>query len=321
MSEAERLGVDRARVALAYALALLVALLVGWVLARGTLVTADGAVAWTTHPIAVAATADIAATLVVFGFSFALDNSSVYDPYWSLAPIPIVAYWAVAGAPTTGSASEPVNAFPSVQDLVLVLLVLIWGVRLTANWVRRWRGLTDEDWRYTEYRQNVGRSYWAISLGGFHLLPTVLVLLGCVPVYFALGADARPLGPLDALALGLAMAGIWLEWTADRELRRFLRNVVPEGTLLTAGPWAWCRHPNYLGELLFWWGLALAGLGASPGNMAWSVAGAVAITALFALVSLPMMERRLARKPGFAEYARRTPLLFPRPFRTPRPEV
>jgi steroid 5-alpha reductase family enzyme len=326
VSTAGRLGLDRARVASAYAFALVVAVLMGWLLARGTLVAAGGSIGWTTHPIAVAATADLVATLIVFRFSFALDNSSVYDPYWSLAPIPIVAYWALAGAHTAGPASEtvdasmagpamePLEAFPSLQGVALILLVLIWGVRLTANWVRRWKGLADEDWRYKEYRESAGRAYWAISLGGFHLLPTVLVFFGCVPVYFALAAGARSLGVLNALALALTSGGIWLEWTADRELRRFLRSDAPGGSLLTTGPWAWCRHPNYLGELLFWWGLALAGLAASPGKAAWSLTGAVAISALFALVSLPMMERRLARKPGFTEYARRTPRLFPRPF-------
>ena len=35
--------------------------------------------------------ADVVATVVVFGFSLALDNSSMYDPYWSVAPVPIVA--------------------------------------------------------------------------------------------------------------------------------------------------------------------------------------------------------------------------------------
>jgi steroid 5-alpha reductase family enzyme len=308
MSEAGRLGVDRVRVAAAYAVAFLMALLAGWLVARGTLVAADGSAGWTTHPIVVAATADVTATLVVFGFSFALNNSSVYDPYWSLAPIPIVLYWALADA-----------AAPSVLDAAIMTLVLAWGMRLTANWARRWRGLAEEDWRYAEYRVSAGRAYWLVSLGGFHLLPTILVFLGCVPVYLVLVSGAGPLVILEALALAVAGGGIWLEWAADRELRRFLNRDAAKGGLLTTGPWAWCRHPNYLGELLFWWGLALAGLAASPGSFAWSVAGAVAISALFAAVSLPLMERRLASKPGFVEYARRTPLLLPRRPGAPAP--
>ena len=113
---------DLARVALAYAAALAAALAVGWALRDR-------------HPIFVAAAADLIATLVVFIFSMRHDNSSLYDPYWSVAPLPIVLYWAAAG--TCG-----------LPQLLLLALVALWGVRLTANWVARWRGMVDEDFRY-----------------------------------------------------------------------------------------------------------------------------------------------------------------------------
>ncbi|HEX7598570.1 MAG TPA: DUF1295 domain-containing protein, partial [Polyangia bacterium] len=134
------LGRDRARVALAYALALGAALAVGWSL-RGR------------HPILVAALADLAATLVVFGFSVRYDNSSFYDPYWSVAPLPIAVYWAIAG-----------EAAPTLRQFLIILLVALWGVRLTGNWVARWRGVGDEDFRYREIRQKTGRMYWPASL-------------------------------------------------------------------------------------------------------------------------------------------------------------
>ena len=70
-------------VAAAYVLAFLVALAVGRAAANA-------------QPIWIAAVADLAATLVVFACSVALDNSSVYDPYWSVAPLPIGIYWTLA---------------------------------------------------------------------------------------------------------------------------------------------------------------------------------------------------------------------------------
>ena len=46
------------------------------------------------HPLVMIAAGDFAATIVVFLFSVALNNSSAYDPYWSVKPIVIaVAYF------------------------------------------------------------------------------------------------------------------------------------------------------------------------------------------------------------------------------------
>jgi steroid 5-alpha reductase family enzyme len=79
---------------------------------------------------------------------------------------------------------------------------------------------------------------------------------------------------------------------------------------MATGVWAWCRHPNYLGEVAFWWGVCGFALAASFGH-AWTAAGAVALTLLFRLVSVPLMDRRLAgRYPGYAEFAATCPALF-----------
>ena len=100
-------------------------------------------------PVLAAALADLAATVVVFAFSLGLDNSSVYDPYWSVAPFPIGLYWMVR-----------FSAGLTPRQIVLLALVLVWAVRLTANWLRRWRGLADEDWRYADYRRLGGELAW-----------------------------------------------------------------------------------------------------------------------------------------------------------------
>ena len=45
------------------------------------------------QPIVIVALADLLATIVVFIFSVITRNSSMYDPYWSVAPIPIALFW------------------------------------------------------------------------------------------------------------------------------------------------------------------------------------------------------------------------------------
>jgi steroid 5-alpha reductase family enzyme len=275
---------------LAYAVALATAIVVGHA------VPAE-------RPLWIAAWGDVAATLAVFAFSFGFRNSSFYDPYWSLAPIAIAVYW-------TASA-ERVGVDPTRQTAVLVL-VGWWGARLTWNWVRSWGGLTHEDWRYVRLRQQTGGAYWLVSLAGLHMMPTVIVFLGLLPLYPALSVGVRPWGLLDALAVLVTGGAVLLEQTADRQLLRFRRSDPDPRSILASGLWARSRHPNYLGEIGFWWGLFLFGLSARPGWW-WSGIGALAITLLFRGVSLPLIETRmLERRPGYAEHQKRVPLLLPR---------
>ena len=193
----------------------------------------------------------------------------------------------------------------------------LWALRLTWNWARGWSGLGHEDWRYVDMRQSSGGLYWpGASLFGIHLFPTVVVFLGCLPLWPALASGARPLGLLDALAGACALGGVALELFADNQLRRFRLAGPPPGSTLESGLWAWSRHPNYLGEILFWIGLALFGL-AAAGFVWWAWLGALAMIAMFRFASLPMIEKRmLARRPGYAERQRRVSMLLPWP---PRP--
>ena len=249
------------------------------------------------HPIWVAALADIAATLVVFAFSIALDNSSVYDPYWSVAPLPIAIYWAASA-----------SAF-GLRQLLILALVAIWGARLTANWALRWRGPADEDFRYVEIRGKTGRGYWPASFASIHLLPTLWVFLGLLPIF---PAFARPgFTMLDIVAALFTALAITIETIADHQLRRYLRSSHDAGRVLDSGLWSLCRHPNYLGEILFWWGLFLFGMAADP-SWIWSIAGPLAITLLFVSVSVPWMDRRMvSRHPAWAEHMKKTSALLP----------
>lgn len=255
-------------------------------------------------PILRAAVADVAATAVVFLFSVLLDNSSVYDPYWSVAPPVIAAYW-IATA-TAGSVG--------VQKGVLLGLILGWAGRLTFNWARRWGGSDDEDFRYREIRAKTGRGYWPASFVAIHLMPTLWVFLGLLPVYPALSlpADLGHAGSLVALAGAIVtMAAIAIETVADQQLRQFLRSPHQPGEVLNRGLWARCRHPNYLGEILLWWGLFLFGVAAHP-SWAWTIVGPLSITLLFVFISVPWMDRHmLARHSGWAEQMRRVPALIP----------
>ena len=90
--------------------------------------------------------ADVAATVIVFVFSCIFDNASVYYPYWSVQPIVIL--YALA-----------TQANITLFRALLLIVVSIWGVRLTANWAVNFSGMDSEDWRYRQYKANYPKIY------------------------------------------------------------------------------------------------------------------------------------------------------------------
>jgi steroid 5-alpha reductase family enzyme len=259
------------------------------------------------HPLAGTLGADIVATLVVFAATMLARNASLYDPYWSVAP-PVIA---VAWVSVVG------GGVPARQVLV-VALVLLWGIRLTANWVSAWHGLRHEDWRYVQLRQQTaGRvPWWLVNLGGIQLMPTLIVFLGLLPVWPALTVPGRAVGGLDVVAAAVTLAAVGLEATADAQLHRFAAEEANHGQIMARGVWRFSRHPNYLGEIGFWCGLWLFGVAAAPGWW-WTIVGPAAMVVLFLGASIPLMDKRsLARRPGYAEHMRRVPALLPRPRRS-----
>jgi steroid 5-alpha reductase family enzyme len=251
-------------------------------------------------PLPAAFYADIAATLVVFGFSVVFRNSSFYDAYWSVAPPVLAGYWWISG---TIDAQDLRMAF-------IMLIIGVWAVRLTGNWAYGWRGLGHADWRYVRLREQTGVFYWVVSLLGIHLFPTIIVFLGCLPIYVASRSDAA-LNLLDVIGLIVGTGAIWIETSADAALHRFRDSRASSAEVLDTGIWGWCRHPNYLGEIGVWVAVALFGVAAGgEGWMVW--AGPVAMVALFAGISIPMIETKLMQdKPGYAAYRARVAMLVP----------
>ncbi len=249
--------------------------------------------------------ADLLATLVVFLFSRRFRNSSFYDAYWSVIPVLLLAYWWSRGA----GAGE-------LRAWLLAVVVVLWAVRLTANWVVSFPGLHHEDWRYPMLRARAGRWELLADLGAIHVVPTLQVFLAMVPVYVALTRPGAGLQWLAWVAFALGVGAVVLELVADVQLHRFVASREP-GQVLARGLWGWSRHPNYFGEFGFWCAVALFGVAASPADAWWLFAGAAGILLMFLGASIPMMEARsLERRPGYRDVVERVPRFLPRPPRS-----
>lgn len=238
--------------------------------------------------------ADVAATVVTFIFSVIFKNASVYDPYWSVQPIVILVAFAFITEMT-------------VVRLLLLVAVCLWGIRLTANWAYTFYSFEYQDWRYTMLREKTGVFYPLINFAGIHMFPTVIVYLCILPAVYAFVNDATwNIG--SVLFFCLSLAAMIIQGTADVQMHRFRKNRT--GSFIRNGLWKYSRHPNYLGEILMWWGVALSVVSVLPD--AWYLcAGALANTLLFLCASIPMADKRQSSKPGFEEYKKETRMLLP----------
>jgi steroid 5-alpha reductase family enzyme len=196
---------------------------------------------------------------------------------------------------------------------LLVLLILVWAVRLALYLALRHNRAPGEDARYRAMRESGGRSFWWKSLIKIYLLQALVLMVLALPIHLALLTDASgQAGWWSALGTALFLAGFWLEAQADLELWRFKSVPQPKGAFLDTGLRAHVRHPNYLGEAMLWFGLALIAFDVS--RSVFVFAGPVLLTFLLVRVSGVAMMAPLMKetRPGYGAYMARVPALWPR---------
>ncbi len=238
--------------------------------------------------------ADVVATIVTFLFSLIFENASVYDPYWSVQPPVILIAFAIGRELTS-------------LGVILLVVVSFWAVRLTANWAYTFANLNHQDWRYTMLKEKTGVFYPIVNFVGIHMVPT-LVVYGCIlPAVYAVIYHV-PANVASIVFLGVSLGSAIFQGVSDMQMHEFRKN--RDGAFIRNGLWKHARHPNYLGEIMMWWGVGLAVVCADI--RAWYLlVGALANTVLFFAVSIPMADKRQSKKEGFAEYKKQTRMLLP----------
>ncbi len=241
----------------------------------------------------------LAVVVITWLISLALRDASVIDPVWPLGFVAVAITAFIAGDGDEG------------RRLLLLVLVAVWGLRLSGYLVIRNAG-KGEDFRYAAMREKRGRSFWIISLVTVFMLQGVLMWIVSLPVQLAAVPD-RALGWLAVVGTVMWGIGVAFESIGDWQLARFKANPDNRGKVLDTGLWRYTRHPNYFGDFLVWWGIFL--IAAESGPAAWGIAGPLLMTLLLVKVSgAGLLEKDIAtRRPGYAQYVRRTSGFIPRP--------
>ncbi|MCX7036360.1 MAG: DUF1295 domain-containing protein [Proteobacteria bacterium] len=230
--------------------------------------------------------------------SLPLRNVSLVDSIWSLKFLLCAGVYVVA------------QAAPSPRAQLMLLLVGVWAVRLSAHITWRNHG-HGEDRRYQQIRRNNDPGFAFKSLYIVFGLQALLAWVISLPL-LAAATSTAPLGLLDAVGCALWLIGFVFEAGGDWQLARFTANPANAGKVMDRGFWGWTRHPNYFGDACAWWALGVLGLAAGGW---WSIPGPLLMTLLLLKVSgVTLLEKDIGeRRPGYADYVRRTSAFLPRP--------
>ena len=128
----------------------------------------------------------------------------------------------------------------------------------------------------------------------------------------------KPLALSALLGVLLWLAGFAIEVVADRQ-KRAHRARYGADRFIDQGLWSRSRHPNYLGEILLWSGVALI---AGPVLQGWQHVALISPVFVYLLLTrisgIPLLERKSDRRwgqdPEYIAYKARTPVLLPRLF-------
>ncbi|WP_420749737.1 DUF1295 domain-containing protein [Rhodococcus sp. O3] len=199
------------------------------------------------------------------------------------------------------------------RRVLLLVLVALWGVRLTWHMHRKSAG-KGEDPRYTALLNRAGGASVGIVVRKIFVTQGAAQWFVSLPIQVsAVAGPTRGLGTV-ALVAGVVLwvVGFVFEAVGDRQLRAFKADPANRGRIMDRGLWAWTRHPNYFGDATVWWGLWLIAASVWPGVL--TVASPAIMTYFLVYATgARLLERSMSQRPGYPEYQQRTSYFLPRP--------
>jgi len=230
--------------------------------------------------------------------SILLKNVSIVDMFWGMGFVMVNTFYFI-------------NTEATPAKIILLLLVAIWGFRL--SFYLAWRNIgKPEDFRYQEFRNKYGKkNYWWISFFQTFILQGLLMWVISMPLLGTnLYSTSQNLGFIDYFGIFLWLIGFIFEAGGDMQLARFKKDNANKGKVLNTGFWHYTRHPNYFGDSAVWWGFGLFCL--SSGSY-WLISGSVLMTLLILKVSgVALLEKSLKeKKPEYVNYIQNTSSFIP----------
>ena len=133
-------------------------------------------------------------------------------------------------------------------------------------------------------------------------------------MYYGLSVSTNPSNYWLYLASFYTIMAVTLELISDNQLWKFKKNKDNKNKFIKTGLWSYSRHPNYLGEILFWWGIFFMTLAVDVSYWYLFICP-LSMNLMFALITCKMMDdRSLVKRDGYKDYMDKTNqlLIFPK---------
>ncbi len=242
--------------------------------------------------------ADVLANIFVWLCGVIFKTASMYDPYWSVQTMFFYIGMLIH-----------FNNF-NLFTIVPLVVISLYSIRLTANFIKGFHDLSYVDWRYKMLAKKSGKFFQLVNLFGICMFPTLVVYLCSVPLFIYASLLFEAYSYLDFIGSFIILGGTILELISDIQMKIFIKNRKDKGEVINVGLWKYSRHPNYLGEISIWFGAALILIIHNYLYWYWII-GAIVNLLMFLFISIPMEEKHMLEyKPTLKDYIKTTSMLL-----------
>ena len=240
--------------------------------------------------------ADVVGTVIVYLSGVLFKTASMYDPYWSVQSVIIY------------SCLLSFYHNWNIGTIIVLIAMTLYSIRLTVNFIIGFDSLKYVDWRYRMLKEKSGKLYQLVNFLGICMFPTCVVYLASVPLFYY--AKVGSFSYFNLIGVGVILLGVLLELISDIQMKKFVKIRTSRSDIIDFGLWKYSRHPNYLGEIIIWFGVALITLISYP-EVWFFLLGSVVNLIMFLVISIPMEENHFKDyKPTYEEYKKKTSMLL-----------
>lgn len=203
------------------------------------------------------------------------------------------------------------NPAAAGRGWLLAVFVVVWAIRLGSFLF--WRiQKAGKDTRFDQIKPSFIRFLTVWTIQGLWVSFTAAAALAALT-----NQASQALDWTAWLGLVVWLMGFALEVTADVQKSRFNAQPANKGRFIHTGLWAYSRHPNYLGEIVLWVGIAIISAPMLQGWQYITLLSPVFVAFLLLRVSgVPLLEAQADQKwggqPEYEAYKSKTPILWPR---------